>query len=298
MRCQELEDTFRRFLGGCRFDRLLMFDVIQQERHPGGPSPGLLMEFINTTSRHTLFSRCEMKPRHSNGFKPGESQGIRTDRVHQLLSHQTSHWSAGALPAHNHDRDAVGKFIHPAGQQLMERRIGRNFMVVIQHNSATPWQTRAKLLKIAPGKRLKAQHILRSERRQRSFESRSKTLCGETEEMKERRRIGITFIQPIPQDRDALRFQITGNEGGLPGAGRSRDPNQSTRVRFIEQAEQPRPLKHDRKSGRDQLGIRNRTDTRWLGAGHHTASPYLASRNRWGLSLFASRHRKRNIDDT
>jgi hypothetical protein len=138
----------------------------------------------------------------------------------------------------------------------MERRVGGDALIPVEHENARDLQAGVKVLEIPEGEGLDAWQIFRGEEGEGLPPPGGGSLCCEAQVIEKRRRIFVACVYLVPKTGETPRENITTHQGGLPASRRCGYVDNRTLPQRVQQIKQPGALEHP---GRDRTGDLGKT---------------------------------------
>ncbi len=211
---------------------------VQQEHESGGPSVG---NAVQAPDRFPGPLRCPPEACNPFRLRRGQAEILPADDPHSLAGAKSGEQRRGLLPADENDADAWWEEGKTVPQHRMECRVGRNFLVVVEHDHRPAFKAGEQGFEIPLGKYRDGRVLIGSQNGKRlSYPGRS-LLRRETEVVEEGRGIGVALFQPDPQAGRTPFRDVAAYQCGLPRARRAGYPHHLLFPGTVDEAEQPFP---------------------------------------------------------
>ncbi len=227
--------------------------LLQHERETRRPSTRALMQQRDIGQRKIGHPRLRDRAR----FGCRQREVVRIDKAHVLVRHQPAVAVRRIAPRH-HDEQRPGRhLLYSLRHQQMEGVLGRDFLVVVEHQRAARRQALEQRAEEPSGETGHIRPVLRRQRRHRARSSPARPSESLPEIVKERRDIGVAGIDLIPDAAQLPRIQPARHERRLARARRPDHAHRATSGFFrIQPGEQPFPRDRTIEQRAGDLGQR------------------------------------------
>ncbi len=211
-----------------------VLEAFQHQHQRRGPAVGIVVDLLNDVRRQRLFIALEVND--AGGLFLGQADVLPTDAGEAVRGLQAAERHGRVGAARHEDRDAPRRFLRRHADHLVQRALGADFLVVVQHERAPPARAAEQPPEVVARVDLQARLILDGEQRQ--LDPAVQPLGGRGQIVEERRRVAIARVDLVPDMLFPFVREVTAHQRGLAGAGRRGHPYQRPRARPLQRAKQ------------------------------------------------------------
>lgn len=188
--------------------------------------------------------------RKRRGFLQREAQRVPFQQRHGTLGAPPCQRRRRGLAAQAQEAHAGRQGREPFGEEFMQRGLGADLLVIIDHQRCVGRQYLGKRSKQMSGKRRQAELVLSRQQRQLCGAPWRETLRGHAQVIHETRWIGVVGFELQPQAGTVASLQVTRGQRGFASPGRRGEEADWTAISIVEDLVEAFSLENRREQRR------------------------------------------------